>query len=268
MGGHRRCCGVRPSGAFQRGDHISRHGVLGPAVHRRRGGLDFAEGLQSRGFAGCLDPGAQQRAEQRLPEWEVQRARALALSDQAIDELNPRLMGQVVSALEAVLARDPDDVAVLRSLGFLYGSMQSHEKAIRLFAAALQVAPHDELSLKNLGLMAYRTGSLDLGRRSYEAFLKLNPWDVTIYGPYGSLLAASGDLQGAVHTAEQGLRLDPTERELRRVAVHLYARLGDQQKSRQHAEILQQVRARLDPWDQKREDRLREKMQQNLQPAR
>lgn len=206
-------------------------------------------------------------SEVRLPEWELQRARALALSDQAIEERNPQLMGQAIAALESVLVRDANDVVVLRALGFLYGSTRSQEKSKRLFAAALQIDPHDEVSLKNLGLVAYQTRSLDLARRSYEAFLKLNPWDVTMYGPYVSVLAASGDLQSAVKAAEQGLRLDPTERELRRVAVHLYARLGDRQKSRRHQQILQQIRARLDPWDQQRQERLREQMQQDNPPS-
>jgi tetratricopeptide (TPR) repeat protein len=189
----------------------------------------------------------------------------LALSDQAIEDLDPRLLGQAVMALEAVLPRDANDVDVLRSLGFLYGHARNHAKARSAFEAALQADPHDEMSLKNLGLMAYRTRSFDSGRRSYEAYLRLNKWDATMSGPYVALLAASGDLQAAVEAAERGLRLDPTERELRRVAAQLYARIGDRKKSQQHRDILREISNRLDPWDQKRRDRLREQMQKSLE---
>lgn len=203
-------------------------------------------------------------ADKRMPEWEVHRARALALADQAIDETNRPLMGQAITALETVAARDASDVDVLRRLGFMYGAAQNREQAIRAFEAAAQIKPHDEMSLKNLGLMALRTGSTDKGLRSYERYLKVNPWDGTMYGPYAALLASSGKLRAAVEAVERGLELDPTQRQLRDLAAQLYARVGDRQKSRQHREILRAISSRLDPWDQKRRDRNRKEMQESL----
>lgn len=194
---------------------------------------------------------------QRLPEWEVQRARALALCEQAVEEVNPQFMRDAAGALQVVLSHDANDVEALRSLGFLYGSMGDHANAARLFEAALQADPQDEISLKNLGLVAYRARSLSMGLRSYQAYLRLNAWDPTIFGPYVSMLAASGDLHAAVKTAERGLQLDPTERELRRVAARLYERIGDGERSRKQQQLLQTISDRLDPWDQKRHDRQR-----------
>ncbi|MEO1999433.1 MAG: cytochrome c3 family protein [Planctomycetaceae bacterium] len=202
---------------------------------------------------------------QRMPEWEVQRARALALCEQAIEDLDQSLMGQAVVALQAVLARDANDVDVLRKLGFLYGAAHNYAKARSSFEAALHVEPHDELSLKNLGLMALRTRSLDIARRSYEEYLKVNNWDATMYEPYVRILAASGDLQAALEAAERGLRLDPTQRGLRGIAAKLHGRIGDQKKSLQHREILEVINNRLEPWDQKRRDRKRIEMQKSLQ---
>ena len=69
-------------------------------------------------------------------------------------------MKRAVVALEAVAARDPDDVDVWRSLGFLYGLGRNPEKSQRAFEAALQADPEDELSLKNLAVTDYRTRAI------------------------------------------------------------------------------------------------------------
>ncbi len=204
-------------------------------------------------------------SEQRLPEWEVRRARALALCEQAVDDLDQRLMGEAIVALEAVLAHDAKDAVVSRQLGFLYGYTHEYGKAMRSFEAALQADPHDEVSLKNLGLMASRTGALRKGIHSYEAYLELNEWDATMFAPYVVMLAGSGDLPAAVEAAERGLQLDPTQRELRRIATQLYARMGNQKKSRQHHQKLEVISNRLEPWDQKRRDRLKKQMQESRQ---
>ncbi len=204
-------------------------------------------------------------SDQRMPQWEVQRAKALALSEQAMEESDQQLMGQAVAALEAVLAHDADDVDVLSTLGFFYCSTRDSAKAMRLLEAALQADPYHELSLKNLGMKALQTGSLDTGRRSFERYLEVNKWDGTIFGPYASILVNTGHLQAAVEAAEQGLRLDPTQQKLRGFAAQLSARLGDQQKSLEHQEILQEIRKQLDPWDQKRRESQRIELQKSLQ---
>ncbi len=205
-------------------------------------------------------------SEQRLPEWELQRARALALCDQAVEESNKQLILDAVAALEAVLARDANDLDAWRKLGYLYELTQNHAKAKSAFESALRIDPEDEMSLKNLGYAAFRTRAVDLGLRSYEDYIEIKPWDATMYAPYVRMLAASGDLQKAAATAERGLEFDPTQRELRDLAAKLYDRLGNQEKSRQHLDALREISSRLDPWDRKRRDRLRSEAQQNSQP--
>ena len=203
-------------------------------------------------------------ADQRMPEWEVRRAQALALSDQAMDESDQKLMGEAIAALEAVIARDANDVSAFSKLGFLYGATRNHEKAAASFKAALQANPHDEMSLKNLGLMALRTGSLKTGIDSYERYLKVNQWDGTMFGPYAAMLANSGNLKAAVEAAERGLQLDPTQRELRGLAAQLNGRIGNRKKSQQHRKILQEISSRLDPWDKKRRDRQQKEVRERL----
>ncbi|MEO2034931.1 MAG: multiheme c-type cytochrome [Planctomycetaceae bacterium] len=204
-------------------------------------------------------------SDQRMPQWEVQRAQALALSEQAMEESDQRLMGQAILALEAVLARDTNDVSVLDKLCFFYCATRNDAKAMSLFQAALRADPHHERILKNLGMLALQTGSLDTGRRSFERHLEVNKWDGTMFGPYASILANSGHLQAAVEAAEHGLRIDPTQRKLRGFAAQLHARIGDQKKSQQHQEILREISNQLDPWEQKRRDRKQTEMQKSLQ---
>jgi tetratricopeptide (TPR) repeat protein len=191
-----------------------------------------------------------------LPESEIDRARAIALSDQAVEKVDPSLMQQAIAALEKTLSRDSDDSEAWRSLAFLYAIRRDPAKAKLAFEAALQADSGDELSLKNLGLLAYRTRSLDTARRSYDAYMALNPWDPTMFGPYSAILATAGDLQGAIAAAERGLELDPTLRELRSMTAKLYERLGGLAKSEEHVKKLRIIRERLDPWDQQRRERL------------
>lgn len=203
-------------------------------------------------------------SDDRMPEWEVQRARALALSDQALEVKDKKLMQLARAALEAAAKRDPKDTEVLRKLGFLCGIVGEHARAGRLFDLALQVNPEDEMSLKNSGLMASRTHSTAEAIRSYRRYLKINEWDGTMYGPYAAALANSGDLQAALEAIEHGLELDPTQRELRGLAVQLYARTGNQAKSQQHHTILQEIRQQLDPWDRKRRERQQKQMEESV----
>jgi Tfp pilus assembly protein PilF len=203
-------------------------------------------------------------SDQRMPDWEVERARALAMSDQAMDESDLQLMRQAAKALEVVLARDPYDVEALSKLCFFYCDARNFSKATSLFETALQVDPHHEMSLKNLGMVALQAGSFDVARRSFESYLDVNKWDGTMFGPYAATLANIGDLQAAVEVAERGLLLDPTQSKLRSLAAQLYARIGNRQKSLQHREILLEISSQLDPWDQKRLERKRDEMQKSL----
>lgn len=202
---------------------------------------------------------------ERLPAWELRRARALAMSDQSIREHDRQLTMEAIRELEEALAHDSNDADVLRSLAFLNGFVGQRTIAVRLLKKALTINPEDELALKNLGLMAYRARSFGSALNCYESFLGINKWDATIYGPYVGTLAATGDVQAALQAAEYGLQLDPSERELRRMTAQLYQKTGNQQKSREHLQKLKVISERLDPWDQKRRERIHKEVEKNLQ---
>ncbi|MEZ6031669.1 MAG: multiheme c-type cytochrome [Planctomycetaceae bacterium] len=204
-------------------------------------------------------------SDQRMPEWEVARARALALSDQAMEESDLPLMKQAVAALEAVLAHDPDDVDVLSKLCFFYCDTRNYTQAVAAFEAALRIDPYHEMSLKNYGMVALQTGSFETGRRCFESYLKVNEWDGTMYGPYAAILANSGNLQKAAEVAERGLLLDPTQKKLYALAAQLYRRIGDRDKSQRLREKLEEISRLLDPWDQKRIQRKQQLLRDSLQ---
>ncbi len=207
-------------------------------------------------------------SDQRMPEWEVQRARALALSDQAMQESDPLLMRQAVVELEAVVARDFNDLDALSKLCYFYNNTRNYSKANSVFEAALRIDPQHEMSLKNYGILALQTGSFDTARRCFESYLKVNQWDGTMYGPYAATLANLGNLPAAVQAAERGLELDPTQKRLHGLAAQLYARIGDKTKSLRHRELLQQITSQLDPWDQKRADQKTGKIQESHEENR
>lgn len=184
-------------------------------------------------------------SDQRMPKWEVQRAKALALAEQAREVGDPGLLGRAISALEAIAYQSTDDVEILSNLGFFYCTTGNDQNAMRLLQAVSHLDPYHELNLRNLGMMALKTGALGTARHSFESFLEVNRWDGTIFGPYASALAESGQVQAATEAIERGLQLDPTQQKLRMFAVQLYARVGDQEKSRHHREIMQKISERV-----------------------
>lgn len=202
-------------------------------------------------------------SDERMTESEVRRARALALYEQAFEDLDPELIVRSATALERIVQEHSDDPRVLRSLGFLYNKMSNPHRAALYFSAALQADPNDETSLMNRGLLAFRARDYNLGIRCYQRLFKLNPYDGPAHGPYAEMLAATGNLEIAVEAAERGLDLDPTVRPLRAALVGMYDRLGQQAESRQHKRILDGVHAQLTPWDQRHEVRRRRKLEKN-----
>ena len=185
--------------------------------------------------------------DKRMPPWEVHRAEALALAEQAREEGNPQLLFQAIAALEAIASQSTDDVDVLSNLGFFYCTTGNDANAMRMLQASAKIDPYHELTLRNLGMMALKTGSLGIARQSLESFLEVNPWDGTIYGPYASVLANSRQITAAIEAVEQGLSLDPTQQKLRGFAVQLYSSIGDQEKAQHHSERLEKIGRRLGP---------------------
>jgi len=206
-------------------------------------------------------------SDQRMPEPEVRRARALALYEQGFEELDPQLVAQSAAALEAIAADNRDDARVLRSLGIVYAKTNSPSKAARYFAAALQADPDDETSLMNLGLMAFRRRDYATGMQCYERLFNLNPYDGPSHGPYAEMLAAGGNLQKAIAAANRGLELDPTVRPMRSALSRLYDSVGEAEKSRYHKRLAEEIQAQLMPSDQRQDARRRRKVEENRDSA-
>ena len=88
---------------------------------------------------------------------------------------------QAMSAIERVLALDPDDVGAKIQLAQLYMQEQRYAEAVELCGSALQVEPYNATAAYNLGMALTRSGDQEAGQVALERFqaLRDSPYAIT-----------------------------------------------------------------------------------------
>jgi Flp pilus assembly protein TadD len=184
-------------------------------------------------------------AGERMPQWEVERARGLALFEQAHASGDLVQLRKSRELLLSALHENSEDVAVLSVLGFTYFLTQDYQQARRYLEDALSLQPLHEKSLSILGLTCYLTEDYSAGLDYLDRLLKLNSWDGVAHGPYAEMLDATGNLQRALEAAERGLEVDPTVQDLRKTLADFYRKAGKTDESHRQLLLLKEIGARL-----------------------
>ncbi len=107
---------------------------------------------------------------------------------------------EATSALQRVLALDPDDVGAKVQLAQLYVQERRYAEAAELCASALQVEPYNATAAYNLGMALLRSGEQEAGEQALERFqvLRDSPYAVTYsntylqQGRYAEAVASTG----------------------------------------------------------------------------
>lgn len=117
-------------------------------------------------------------------------------------------LDQAVAAYEAALALAPDDVRVLRALGYLHGERGEREAAEGYLRRALALGP-DAVGWFNLGYLLDQSGRREEAIAAFGEATRLDPrLDRAWYG-LGLAHAASGQHEAAVAALEQAAQLEP-----------------------------------------------------------
>jgi len=124
--------------------------------------------------------------------------------------------------LRSIIALDPDNATALNALGYtLANRTQRYDEAHELIARALALQPDEPAILDSMGWVLYRQGqyeqALEYLRRAHAAFP-----DPEVAAHLGEVLWVNGDAEGATRVWSSALREDPDHK----VLLETLQRLG------------------------------------------
>ena len=192
--------------------------------------------------------------EQRLPAWEVDRARGLTIMARHAARLDSDLLREAEALLlggtmvdeqniHHVVASLSDDVPAIAALGTICGMTNREAIAEDLFRRVLEIQPEHENALQWMIVLSRRQGGLDVAKSYLNRLLKVNPFTPDLYRRAPQLLEALGEQQYAIQLAEQGLQLEPTMIELREWLADAYGRAGQTERRDHQQDLLQRLKA-------------------------
>jgi Flp pilus assembly protein TadD len=166
---------------------------------------------------------------------ESERALALALVRLAgrAEGPPPRPFRQALPALEAAVARDPDDLAAGEAKGQALARQNRAAEARAAFEAVLSRAPDRELALVGAGSMAEASGDADAAAGYWQRAVAANPWRPDYRRSLALLLVRKEEWEEARAECEAWVGLDPTSAEARVARVQCLLAAGDREAARE-----------------------------------
>ncbi len=161
------------------------------------------------------------RALDQMPESATLRYARSMLAEQQGD------LALMEADLRVILASEPDNATALNALGYtLANRTDRHAEAYDLISRALALQPNEPAILDSMGWVLYRMNrneeALQYLTRAYAAFP-----DPEVAAHLGEVLWASGNSQAAVAVFEGALRADPDSEVLVDTLKRLNIDLGD-----------------------------------------
>lgn len=148
-------------------------------------------------------------ADQRIPAWEAQRARALALSREAFRNPEPWLLQETESALAAARASRPGDGEVLTMLGNLKRQAGDLQGARQLFAEANRTRPGHIETVSNLAFVCFQLGDYEAALQALDEALQLNPFQAELEAQRTAVLVEFRRGPEALESARRAAALAP-----------------------------------------------------------
>jgi predicted CXXCH cytochrome family protein len=139
---------------------------------------------------------------------------ALALEGPRLaDSPEVRQMGSfVLSVLDGVLAKHPDDLLARRMKAQTLALSGRRPEALRLVLEVLRLAPDDEKTLEQCLAYAIDDGNNQAALEPARHAVALDPWSSTFRERLAYVLIQHQDWTEALHQAREALRLDPFRR--------------------------------------------------------
>ena len=183
------------------------------------------------------------QANSKLPEWETERALALAKVHRLRESAyaSPKETDDVEQTLLAVTEIAPDDVAAWSALGTARELRQNLSGALEAWRRALDLKPANEQVLESISNACQKTGDFQKAVEYLDRLIELNPWRSRDYMRRAAMLSELGQWRQAMADAEMAIKLDPTDRVARRWIINAGQSTGDLEASRRHGDILKRL---------------------------
>jgi predicted CXXCH cytochrome family protein len=186
------------------------------------------------------------RQHSTMPDWEMQRALALAKvrGMQEAGYANPAAALDLQQTLEAITRIAPDDFATWSALGAAYELRQDLPSALQAWKRSLALRPSNEIVLDALANTHRKTGENQQALEYMDRLLKINPWRSRDYMQRAMVLSDLGRWPEAIRDAEKSLEIDPLDKYARRWLINAYQQTGDIEASRRHSDLLKRISER------------------------
>lgn len=176
-----------------------------------------------------------------IPEWEVQRARGILMSQYAVDMNDPALATQACDLLEQLTARGLNDALVEKLLGDCYLLQNRLEVAEERWTKSLALDPDNEPALRSMAIALHDAGRDVEAERLLSEYIRNNEWDRPVLGRHVHVLARMGRHKEAIEEAEAAVEKYPFDSLLRDWLAKTYEAMGRNDEALTHRNIAQRL---------------------------
>lgn len=176
-----------------------------------------------------------------IPEWEVQRARGILMSQYAVDLKDPALAIQACDLLEQLTARGLNDTTVEKLLGDCYLLQNRLEVAEQKWKTSLALDPDNEQALRSMAIAMHDAGRDIEAERLLAQYIEKNQWDRPILGRHIHVLSRLGRMNDALKEAEAAVEKYPFDSLLRDWLANTCEAMGRSDDAQTHRQIARRL---------------------------
>ena len=177
-------------------------------------------------------------ADQRLPQWELDRALGVALSLKMHRESRFDHLREAEVLLERALPHVPDDHYVLEELARVKARLGDPHGALELLRRGLKRYPDNEYLISSMIMTLHDVGMFFEALPYCEQLKQLDPTNDAIRLSQAMLLHGLNRIDDALPLAEEAVKLNPRNLQARQWLVRTYLEAGRPADAQRHIEFL------------------------------
>lgn len=179
--------------------------------------------------------------DERLPDWERDRAVALAAWVQ-LNQSGTSLSSETARRLLDVVEKVPDDGTSLNVLGAMAARNGLTDRAVSYYERARKLPASEEAALSALLDLHYAGSDFPSVVECADRLIEIDPYDVKAWTLRADALTLIGRRDEGIESAEKALELNPTLIAVREWLVKAYAAAGRTVDRQEQEQLLRRMR--------------------------